>query len=343
MRSHQFFVKKYIDWDIVKYRLDRYPTINKHFNIQLLKQFEEKPPYFCHYMAWRLGTYIDEYIFLNFENLINKASKLKNWDKEFKSFQNSNDHGTFWSLIWQMQVADFFLSCGSNCTWNDPGPDLTVEIKDKVFHVECYTYQKSFSLLIFIEELFRKIDKSIEVDHQSFIRFSLPIKKDDFLDELFKPFLLHETIIKLHKKSKKQNPVLLDLPKESGSLQLFFKSSKNPYNPGIINNAAGDPELYLKDAINKSIANKENSNKLGEKQFRPNLLAINFLVDRDFEYAFKRLKDLSGNLSSNDFGTKLDGLLLTVCGITQSLSLSDSYINLNCEAHPFYNFVNSPL
>ena len=54
------FVHKLIDWERVNQRLGRYPAIRKAFSMKVLRAAEESPPYYCHYMAWRLGTWSAE-------------------------------------------------------------------------------------------------------------------------------------------------------------------------------------------------------------------------------------------------------------------------------------------
>lgn len=63
-------------------RLDRYPAIRSAFPEPKLKESIEKPPFYCHYMAWRLGTWDTESHFANLESLLQQAMELKNWECE---------------------------------------------------------------------------------------------------------------------------------------------------------------------------------------------------------------------------------------------------------------------
>ena len=37
--------------------------------MEMLREHEEKSPYYCHYMSWRLGTWEDELFFFAFRNI----------------------------------------------------------------------------------------------------------------------------------------------------------------------------------------------------------------------------------------------------------------------------------
>ena len=53
----RYFVHTLIDWNRVRRRLERYPAIRSAFPETMLNESSENAPYYCHYMAWRLGTW----------------------------------------------------------------------------------------------------------------------------------------------------------------------------------------------------------------------------------------------------------------------------------------------
>ena len=76
-----------------------------------------------------------------------------------------------------MQVAKYFhQKRGVTVEWykQKSGPDLSIQYDDKTFYVECYNFSKSFTVEVYMAELFREISSDIKVDHQSFLNFSLP-------------------------------------------------------------------------------------------------------------------------------------------------------------------------
>ena len=141
----RYFIHTLIDWNRVRRRLERYPAIRSAFPESTLKESSDKPPFYCHYMAWRLGTWDTESHFANLESLLGQAKKLKNWEYEHSLLTNGA-FGTFWSLVWQMQVAARLREVGDGVRWSEPsgGPDLSVRIRDERWFVECYSIQKSY-------------------------------------------------------------------------------------------------------------------------------------------------------------------------------------------------------
>ena len=143
------FVHRLIDWERVESRLKLYPAIKRAFPVETLKHRCESKPYYCHYMAWRLGTWENESLFQRLEELLCCAEALPNWEQE-KSLLSSADFADFWSLVWQLQVAEHLCGVGTDVRWANSGPDLSVKIDNKRWYAECYTPRKSFGLLEFL-------------------------------------------------------------------------------------------------------------------------------------------------------------------------------------------------
>lgn len=58
--AQQQLVNQRMNWTRVEDRLDRLHAIARAFPLDRLKAGGESPPYYCHYMGWRLGTWSDE-------------------------------------------------------------------------------------------------------------------------------------------------------------------------------------------------------------------------------------------------------------------------------------------
>ncbi|KMP10506.1 hypothetical protein UR09_04920, partial [Candidatus Nitromaritima sp. SCGC AAA799-A02] len=69
-RSQKVLVDRYINWVTVEERLSKYKSIGAYFDIKFLKECSTKPPFYCHYLAWRLGTWQGEDLFEKFDDLL---------------------------------------------------------------------------------------------------------------------------------------------------------------------------------------------------------------------------------------------------------------------------------
>ena len=150
--AQRHFVHRFIDWDRVGCRLESYPAIGRTFPLKILKKYGERPPYYCHYMAWRLGTWWNESLFQRLEELLCCAEALDHWDHEKKSLVNSPEFGEFWSLVWQLQVAEHLCAIGTEVRWGELWTRLSVTVGGNRWYVECYSYHKSFGLFLFLQE-----------------------------------------------------------------------------------------------------------------------------------------------------------------------------------------------
>jgi len=327
MPAQQVLVQKYLDWGRVEKRLEKFHNIQRHFPKAVLEKGINKPPYYCHYMAWRLGAWPDgcEKVFEYFDKLLGMALGLENWGSEFKSLQGSCDFAEFWSLLWQLQVAQFFLQSGDVC-WcsgkNKKGPDLTVKTEQGTFYVECYTYRKSFGMENFIDELMQKIDGNICVKHQANLPFKLPVdnERKQFLDELFALCLDPKFLENKRKEARKSWPVYFRIPFNIKNFYVYLEGATDAYAPS--SNAGGDSRCFLEDAIKKGVDAKKDSNNLDSH--RPNILAINYLLSPDYQMACSALTAMGEKNPGIDFGKSLDAVLLAFCGIDCELSASNS-------------------
>lgn len=331
--AHKTFIDRYINWKLVEERLSRYKHTEAAYPLKHLQDCSNKPPYYAHYFAWRLGTWKDESFFKFFDNLLAVGASMDNWGSN-KNLLRSHKFDDFWGLIWQLQVAKFFVEKEDTCVaWMKSGPDLKVTIKDKEFYVECYTYRKSFGLEEFVEELLQYIHPSIRVGHIPCSKFSLP--KDNaierFLDELFELYLNPAFLPTKLAEAEIEHPVKLASPKEIENFEVYLEGNNDSkYVAG--ENAIGHTEIYLNHAIQEALRNKELSNKL--ESHRPNLLAINYLLDQGFQIAYHRQIDLGKEVQVPNLGTIIDGVLLAACGIGKDLSMGDGVFLDTKKNHP---------
>lgn len=325
--AHKIFIDQYLDWEKVQERLVQYKHIAHHYSIEFLENCSSKPPYYCHYLAWRLGTWRSENLFEFLDNLLSNGALLNHWVNN-KNLLRSCNFDDFWGLIWQLQIAKFFCNKKEvNVEWMPSGPDLQVSMGDKDLFVECYTYRKSFAVKAFIEELFHHIDQRIMIRHTPCTLFSLPKDNDieAFLHKLFKPYLDPEFLKGKLKEAQVEHPILLPIPNFADNLSIYVEGNdQRNYTPGNLPMGAGDPEKYLTHAIKEALNNKRYSNQL--RSHHPNLFAVNYLLDQDFQMAMNRQKDLGLKMPSPDFGCTFDMVLLCTCGIDEIPSKNNFYL-----------------
>lgn len=335
-------VHQFIDWKLVGHRCGQYPAIGRAFKLSTLKDGFERGPYFCHYMAWRLGTWIDETLIQRLEELLLCAETLPNWEHE-QSRLSSFDFAEFWSLVWQLQVAEYLCEVGSDVKWAKSGPDLSVIFNNKRWYVECYAPRKSFGVLVFLNELFERLDGSIRISYDLCSPFQLPLnsKRCAFIDAILSPFLVPAFLEDAKSAATKNYPVILYKDANS-SLHIYVEGDDvDTYRPGIVPNQVGSPEAYLEVALREAIEAKQGKNKLD--QHHPNLVAVNFLLSADFQLAINSSKSVDWG---RKFGTAhgVDAVAISVLGIDAKLtkeSLQAIHV-LEAEREPLSEFVIVP-
>ena len=316
------FVHKLIDWKRVKCRCQKYRAIGQTFPMEMLKKHCESPPYYCHYMSWRLGTWENESLFRRLEELLCCAKDLPNWEQEKKSLVGSADFSVFWSLIWQLQVAEHLCKVGKDVRWGKSGkseksPDLSVKVGDERWYVECYMPHKSFGLLRFLEELLQKLDSDIRVSYDPCLRFNLPqdCARDQFLDERMNRFRDCKFLKKAKEKAKKKYPQVLDNHTESSLYVYVDGDDCDAYTPGVVPNQVGNPKPYVEQVLKEAVNAKKCSNDLVDH--RPNLLAVGFLLN---DWQVENM--LSGRLKSltlPEIAPNIDALAVSAVGIGERL------------------------
>ena len=315
------FVHKLIDWKRVKCRCQKYPAIGQTFPIERLREYCESSPYYCHYMSWRLGTWENESLFQRLEDLLCCAKALPNWEQEKKSLVGSADFSEFWSLIWQLQVAEYLCKVGTDVRWGKSGqsgksPDLSVKVGDERWYVECYMPHKSFGLLRFLEELLHKLDSDIRISYDPCLYFNLPqgFARDQFLNERVDQFR-DEYLKKAKEAAKKRYPEVPDKHPESSLCVYVDGDDCDAYIPGIVPNRVGDPKLYVEQVLKEAVNAKKCSNDLAKH--RPNLLAVSFLLN-DWQVA-NMLPGWLNSLTLPEIDPNIDALAVSAVGIGERL------------------------
>ena len=88
--------------------------------------------------------------------------------------------------------------------------------------------------------------------------------------------------------------------------------------PGIVPNRVGCPERYLEVVLREALEAKRHSN--GLRGHRPNLLAVSFLLSKDFQLA-EALRGLPAMAQVDpDIGATIDTLAVSTAGINERLS-----------------------
>ena len=317
--AQRHFVHKLIDWKRVQCRLERYPAIERAFPLNTLKWHCESPPYYCHYMSWRLGTWQNESLFQCLEELLGCAEALPHWEHE-QPLLRSAEFGDFWSLVWQLQVAEHLYKVGTDVRWAESGPDLSVKIGGERWFVECYAYRKSFVTLSFLEELLLKLDPAVRTNYDLCSPFRLPQNSDRaaFLHQVLSPFLDPAFVENAMEKAKRKYPEVL-YKHPSSSLYVYVEGDDvdAAYEPGIISSVVGNPESYLQVALREAVGAKQCSNEL--KNHHPNLVAVNYLLSTDYQVA-KSLPERVQSLTLPEIEPNIDVLAASAIGIDERLS-----------------------
>ncbi len=314
-KAQQELAEKFIDWGLVASRCDRFPEIGRCFPVDDLRLYSDKEPFYGHYMAWRLGTWANDDLFSRLNELLYLASRLPNWRHE-EHLLRSGDYSDFWSLTWQLQVAEFLSGIGSDVRWSKQGPDLSVVLDSERHFVECYVLRKSWGMLEFIRHILGLIDESIWIRYPKGLRFSLPQDKDRdcFLDQVFRPFLDEVFLSRMKKEADTAYPVLVGTYPEVGIDVMLDGGGKYQAS----NNAVGEPEHYLGIRLKEGVNAKALSNRLSAHH--PNAVFVNYLIDRDFQVA----ANIRDRVPIPDPPENLDAVIFACVGIDQKMNEEDT-------------------
>ena len=146
-------VSQLVSNDLIEQRMKKYPEIACHFSEHIEKCCAQGR--FCHQMAWRLGTWTSEHVFERLDQLLGLVKTMPGWSGEQGMLANPQ-YSNFWSLVWQLQVAEWLVGLGFSPKWNNPGPDLVVEVDGQNVWLECYSTVGFYEPIEFLGEIDRK-------------------------------------------------------------------------------------------------------------------------------------------------------------------------------------------
>ena len=317
------FVHKLIDWERVNDRLAHYPAIREAFSMEVLRAAHESPPYYCHYMAWRLGTWSaeSEGCLANLDTLLASAAELPDWKNE-KTMLDNREYATYWSLLWQLQVAAKLRAVGRNVRWggSDGGPDLSVDVDGQRWYVECYVMRKSYFLLQFLQECLSKIlGLSVQDDYPLFSRMSLPqaAQHAQFLDEKLEPYC---DASRCEEASAKCVTIVYE---DHFSVEVAEEEWDTNESDDTVHGRRrppgrwGSPEQHVTTMLKEAVFNKQDRNRLVDH--RPNVLAVNLLLTNAEAAEYH---DRDGNMIAGcapELPATLDVLAVAKCGIDASV------------------------
>ncbi len=279
--AHQSLVAAVVDAGNVEARRQAFSAIGRNFPSSLLSSFSARPPYYCHFMQWRLATLGDAQL-QRVDQLLECAESVPRWRTERQSLLHSPDFAEFWSLVWQMQVAEYLRARGFDLEWggNKGGPDLSARRGSEILFVECLAARKFFAAILFLEEILGRLHPRLRVHHQLFLRITLPSGEtalDAFFDALVRELEAPGRLDTLASQANHAWPVVVPLPLGASNLTVYLEGDDlDAYQPGVLPFGGGDPEKYLALILREAISNKQRAN--GLRRHHPNVLAVNFLL-----------------------------------------------------------------
>ncbi len=305
-------VHRLIDEALIHERLGKYPAIKRTFPWKRIVACKNKGPYFCHYMGWRLGTWIDESPFERLNTLLERAKQMENWRKE-RERVGSSEFGDFWSLLWTLQVAELLAEEGQEPRWMKQGPDLQVA---DGWYVECYTLRKSFAIYNFIEDVLSRVHPDLEASYQKGLRFKLPQdrERESFLDKALGPVSDCQAVEDAIERAKMEYPVVLY--KHSSSLVIYAQGHHiDAYVPNRVTSTAGRPEYYARVVLNEVTRAKQGENAL--RNHRPNIVVANLLLSTDWQMGDQEALVRECEAIGEEDDSGVDALAVATAGIDQ--------------------------
>jgi hypothetical protein len=338
--SQQLAAERFIDWGLISARLLRFPAIGRSFPLGLLRAGRNSPPYYCHYMAWRLGAWRDEASFVLLERLLLHAEGLENWSSK-SSMLTSSDFAEYWSLVWELQVAEFLSTVATRVEWNPKsGPDLIADILGDRLFVECYSYRKSFGLALFVEEVLARVGSDLLLDRRPFLRLSLPQNegRQQFLHDTLSPVLDEVRLEGYRKDALTRHPVLVS--KLDAALRIYVSGEHaDLYDPSVLPQGGGDWQDYRNVAFGEMIRAKAASKQL--KSHHPNIVFASYLASADAQLAASWGGPTPDSLDTRSI-EGIDAVAVAAVGIDRLLLTSDlTLVFARTATHPAHLILNS--
>lgn len=336
--SQEVIIQKYLNWDLVEVRLAKYLAIARAFPLKMLKSRSAKPPYFCHYAAWRLGTWTDERLVARFDALLSIAELLPNWPAERKLLQGG-DYADFWSLYWQLQVADFLHRKCLSPAWTGAGPDIKVQTPFGPAFIECFVFRKSFGIEAFLEDLVQQTCVTASILRDSALPFAVASEAllTDEISKLLLPFIDECELSRKQALAVHAYPVVLSEGQHARMRIVLNGPNIDAYDSSIGSTSVGDPTEHLRIALGEAVQAKAGKN--GLKAHHPNLVLVNLLLSRDAQGALYRSSLRGQELPPLRVPSDIDAIALSVVGIDRALEVHDLLILSETGLQPALQFI----
>ena len=81
----------------------------------------DKEPWFCHGLGWRLATWGSDVAFARLESLLALAESVPGWGHEWRANwagERLADFERFFHLLWMLQCGEFFLQENANVSFS---------------------------------------------------------------------------------------------------------------------------------------------------------------------------------------------------------------------------------
>ena len=327
-------------WDRVEERLRRYPEIRAHFEKPLRKSRQHG--HHCHQMAWRLGTWSSdsEEIFQRLEGLLAVAKAQTGWAGE-KGMFTSTQYGTFWGLVWQLQVAEWLVRLGFSPKWQKPGPDLRIEVGGRDVWVECYSAVGSHEAVEFLQELFSRVYPNVRVRYDP--SKTLPSRIEEMVETCITT-VESKLATALEEVRTGAWPVLLYSSPEGGAITVQLDGDDiDRYEPRLERGSTPDLQSRFTKTLRRVFAAKHGKNSLAQKH--PNVVMTNLVVHEMFQIAIHQVQLLHPN--PRDLVPHgviadcpdLDAIIWTITGIDEQLKTKVDQCEWRDLAHPLREIV----
>lgn len=328
-------VKLHLDWGRVKQRLELYPNIARYYDLGAMRKWEKKPPYYCHYLAWRMGTWPHEDPFCLLDSLIGECSQIAGWSGgrlENGRFDN------FWSHIWELQVGEAFARVvgKKNVQWLAEGPDLVVQAHNRKCFVECYVWRKGYAAAEYACDVLRRVlSWPYFAVRDTTYPPEIPSDREcQLLHDLLLPFLSAQHVRRVADRMSSGYPLKLDF---CGARIVMEDSNATAAAPDLDNAYPAFEDMAARSIL-EAVRAKTGSNCLAAH--RPNALLVNRVIVREASEGEDHMRATGGDLmpfccAANE----IDAVVLYDCGVTNRLDLAQGRIWV--ADHPLTHWIGS--
>jgi hypothetical protein len=278
-----------------------------------------------------MGTWRTDALLMRIDDLLRVGEALPNWKKE-KALLRGRDFADFWSLLWQLQVAEYLQERRCSPSWVGSGPDFEVTTDYGQAYVECYVYRKSFGVEAFLDELVRASCPDAYLLRDHCLPFQIPIeKRAQTISTFLAPLLDTERLEAKRREALHSYPIVLSTL-DGTSLGLVLGSSDTSnYAPDSGATLTGDPDSHLSIALREVVKAKSDSNAL--ESHRPNLLLVNFVLSADAQMAIHRARSLARPPPNTELPDSIDAAAISTAGIDERLTNAALHLIASSSPH----------